>query len=75
VAKDLAMARSWFEKSSDQENSDAQRYLGVMMATGQGGPRDFLRGVALVGAAAEKGDGAAIKLLERLHPAVDDSWF
>lgn len=39
VAKDLAMARSWFQKSSDQNFGGFQRMLGTMMVKGAGGER------------------------------------
>jgi TPR repeat protein len=39
VAKDLAMARSWFQKSSDQNFGGFQRMLGKMMVKGAGGER------------------------------------
>jgi TPR repeat protein len=74
VTKDLVLARSWFQKSADEKNVEAKRRLGVMMAIGEGGTRKVSQGVALVEEAAEKGDIAAIKLMQNFHPIIDASW-
>jgi TPR repeat protein len=74
AVKDPAEARSWFKKSSDQGDVRAQRRLGVMMATGEGGEKDVPQGVALVEAAAGKGDPTAIELVRNHNAFIAASW-
>jgi hypothetical protein len=74
VTKDLTMARSWFKKSSDLGKDQAQGRLGMMMATGEGGGREFAQGLALVEAAAEKGDSDSTKLMQKHYASVEASW-
>ena len=48
VTKDLAAARSWYKRSSDNGHAPSQKRFGMMIATGEGGARSFLQGFALV---------------------------
>jgi TPR repeat protein len=74
VTKDLAMARIWFKKSQDQGCVDSQRRLGMMMATGEGGAKDFLQGFAFVKRAAERGDDTAAELVQKHYAIVNETW-
>jgi len=61
VAEDDVEARKWYERAVNKNSAHALRGLGFMMLTGEGGPRDPVRGFAYLQLAAEGGDGEAVE--------------
>ena len=59
VTKNLATARSWYQKAADQDDVGAIRKVGTMMVKGEGGAMKGSKGVALWEKASAKGDEAA----------------
>jgi hypothetical protein len=43
VPQDFTTAMTWFRKSADQRNNDAQLFLGSMYILGQGAPLDYVQ--------------------------------
>jgi TPR repeat protein len=54
--RDLAAARTWYDKAAQQKNFDASRKLGQMYANGDGGPKDVKKALELWTAAEKAGD-------------------
>jgi len=53
--KDFVMAAKWFEKAAEHGYADAQMRLGLLYFTGQGVPKDNVRGLEFIRKAAEQG--------------------
>ena len=57
--QDDKQAVSWFQKSAEQGDADAQYILGYMYAEGRGVPQDDKQAVSWFQKAAEQGDADA----------------
>ena len=63
----------WYTLAAEQGNASAQTYLGLMYATGQGVPQDYVRAHMWFNLSASTGDEDAIKgrdiFAKRMTPA------
>lgn len=56
ATRDMAAARTWYEKAAKQNNLDAMRKLGEMYANGDGGPKDSKKALGQWTTAEKAGD-------------------
>lgn len=66
VTKNLAAARSWFQKSAAHKYPIAMFELGNMEINGEGGSAQFSNGIRLIGESAELGSSVAIAALKQM---------
>ena len=67
--QDFKQAFVWFRKAAEQGNADAQAYLGMMYAYGQGVAQDDAEAVRWYRLAAAQGYALAQDELRRLNQA------
>jgi TPR repeat protein len=68
VPKDYAQATDWFRKAADQNDADAELYLGVFYFYGNRGiPRDYAQAAAWYRKAADHGNNSAQYMLGQLY--------
>jgi hypothetical protein len=67
ISKDDDEAREWFEGGASQHDPPSKYYLGLMLVTGDGGDKDFSRGMCLLHEAACDGVCNAIKYLTKIE--------
>jgi len=68
VPKDYAQATAWFRKAADQDDADAELYLGVFYFYGNRGvPQDYAQAANWYRKAAEQGNNSAQYMLGQLY--------